>query len=98
MKIAIIGQKGIPSRAGGVEIHVEEIASRLASSGEDIKVYCRESYCEDKYDIYKNIKIKYIPSINTKHLDAITYTFLATIDAIKEKYDLLSLGFVVEKL
>ena len=89
MKIAIIGQKGIPSRAGGVEIHVEEIASRLASSGEDIKVYCRESYCEDKYDIYKNIKIKYIPSINTKHLDAITYTFLATIDAIKEKYDII---------
>ena len=89
MKIAMIGQKGIPSRVGGVEIHVEEIASRLADLGEDVRVYCRESYCENKYDVYKNIKIKYIPSINTKHLDAITYTFLATIDAIKEKNDII---------
>ena len=36
MKLAIIGQKGIPSRAGGVEIHVEEIASRLACYGENV--------------------------------------------------------------
>ena len=69
MKLAIIGQKGIPSRAGGVEIHVEEIASRLACYGENVTVYCRESYCEEKYDKYKGINIKYIPSINTKHLD-----------------------------
>lgn len=48
MKLAIIGQKGIPSRAGGVEIHVEEIASRLALHGENVTVYCRESYCEEK--------------------------------------------------
>ena len=54
MKLAIIGQKGIPSRAGGVEIHVEEIASRLACYGENVTVYCRESYCEEKYDKYKN--------------------------------------------
>ena len=89
MKLAIIGQKGIPSRAGGVEIHVEEIASRLACYGENVTVYCRESYCEEKYDKYKGINIKYIPSINTKHLDAITYTFLATIDAIKSKSDII---------
>lgn len=89
MKLAIIGQKGIPSRTGGVEIHVEEIASRLASYGENVTVYCRESYCEEKYDKYKGINLKYIPSIRTKHLDAITYTFLATIDAIKSKSDVI---------
>lgn len=89
MKIAIIGQKGIPSRAGGVEIHVEEIASRLVDKGNDVTVYCRESYCDDKYEMYKGIRIKYINSINTKHLDAITYTFLATIDAIKNDYEII---------
>ena len=94
MKLAIIGQKETPSRAGGVEIHVEEIASRLACYGENVTVYCRESYCEEKYDKYKGINIKYIPSINTKHLDAITYTFLATIDAIKSKSEYQTLSCI----
>ena len=88
MKVAVIGQKGIPSRAGGVEIHVEEISSRLATNNE-ITVYCRKSYCQDKYDQYKNIQMKYMPSINTKHLDAVTYTVLATLDAIFKDYDII---------
>ncbi|HAT4141230.1 TPA: glycosyltransferase family 4 protein [Clostridium perfringens] len=89
MKIAMIGQKGIPSRAGGVEIHVEEIAKRLVENGDEVTVYCREGYCEKKYENYNGINIKYIKSINTKHLDAITYTFLATINAIKNDYDII---------
>ena len=47
MEIAMIGQKGIPSRAGGVEIHVEEISSRLVERGNNVTVYCRKSYCEE---------------------------------------------------
>lgn len=90
MKIAVIGQKGIPSRAGGVEIHVEEIAARLSNNEEnDITVYCRKNYCEKEYKSYRGINIRYIKSINSKHLDAITYTFLATIDAIKNGHDLI---------
>lgn len=88
MKVAVIGQKGIPSRAGGVEVHVEEISSRLATNNE-ITVYCRKSYCQDKYDQYKNIQMKYMPSIHTKHLDAVTYTVLATLDAIIRDYDIV---------
>lgn len=89
MKIAIIGQKGIPSRAGGVEIHVEEIASRIIQYNNDVTVYCRESYCNERHDTYRKIKIKYMKSWNSKHLDAITYTFLSTIDAIREKNDVI---------
>ncbi len=89
MKIGVIGQKGIPSRAGGVEIHVEELASRLASSGNDITVYCRKSYCDEIKDVHRGAKLKYIPSLNTKHLDAITYTFLASIDAVISDYDIV---------
>lgn len=89
MKIGMIGQKGIPSRAGGVEIHVEEIASRLVDSGNDVTVYCRKSYCDEIKDKHKGIKLKYIPSLNTKHLDAITYTFLASIDAVFQDYDVV---------
>ena len=38
--------------------------------------------CDEIKDKHKGIKLKYIPSLNTKHLDAITYTFLASIDAV----------------
>lgn len=89
MKIAMIGQKGIPSRVGGVEIHVEEIASRLVNKGHDVTAYCRKNYCDGSFQEYKGINIKYIKSINNKHLDAITYTFLATIDAIKRDFDII---------
>lgn len=89
MKIAVIGQKGIPSRAGGVEIHVEEIMARMIDYDNTITVYCRESYCSEKYTSYRGIRIKYMKSLNSKHLDAITYTFLSTIDAIRNKNDII---------
>lgn len=82
MKIAMIGQKGIPSRTGGVEIHVEELARRLAARGHEVTVYCRKSYTEGAEPFHEGIRLRYMPTINTKHLDAITYTFLATVDAL----------------
>ena len=89
MKIAMIGQKTIPSRLGGVEIHVEEISSRLVEMGHYVTAYCRDTYSSEKYEKHKGVRIVYIKSIYTKHLDAITYTFLATIKAIRGGYDII---------
>ena len=36
MKIAMIGQKGIPATWGGVETHVEALSTKLANFGENI--------------------------------------------------------------
>ena len=68
MRIAMIGQKGIPSRAGGVEIHVEELAKRLVKQGHSVTVYCRKTYCHELKKEHEGIRLIYIPSINTKHL------------------------------
>ncbi len=87
MKIAMIGQKGIPSRAGGVEIHVEELAAGLAKAGVEVDVYCRKYYCKNRIKEHRGIHLVYIPTISTKHLDAIIYTFLATIVALGRGYD-----------
>ena len=40
-KISILGQKRIPSREGGVEVVVEELATRIAKRGIDVTVYNR---------------------------------------------------------
>ena len=53
MKIAIIGHKRIPSREGGVEVVVEELATRLVKSGNQVDVYNRKG----KNVADKNIKI-----------------------------------------
>lgn len=90
MKIAMIGQKGIPSRAGGIEIHVEEISKRLVYLGYEVEAYSRKDYCDEEYSnsLYKGINIKYTPFINSKHLDSITHTFTSTISALLSHCDI----------
>lgn len=44
LKIAVFGQKRIPSREGGVEIVVEELATRAASLGNQVTVYNRSGH------------------------------------------------------
>ncbi len=48
MRIAFIGQKGIPAKFGGVEKHVEELATRLAFLGHDVFAYTRRNYTDRK--------------------------------------------------
>lgn len=80
MKIAMIGQKGVPNRFGGIETHVTELSTRLVRAGHVVIAYARPWYCRE-YDRYNGIKIKILPSIHTKHLDAISHTLLATVHA-----------------
>jgi glycosyltransferase involved in cell wall biosynthesis len=89
MKIAFIGQKGIPTRSGGVEKHVEEIATRLASYGHEVFVYARPNYTDKNLLTYQGVTIINLPSVGTKNLDAITHTLLATLHALFKKYDVI---------
>ena len=98
MKIAMIGHKRIPSREGGVEIVVEELATRLVKEGYKVDVYNRrgknvqdKNVDKDRKNIkeYKGIRIKTIFTINKKGLDALVYSFLATIIALFGKYDVI---------
>ena len=38
MRIYFIGQKGIPAKSGGVEKHVEALATNLAKHGQEVFV------------------------------------------------------------
>jgi len=89
MKIAFIGQKGIPARDGGVERYVERLALNLASSGQEVIVYNRRSYLPENLKEYKNIKLISRPFVNNKNLAAITHTFLACLDVIWRRVDIV---------
>ncbi len=89
MRIAFIGQKGIPALSGGVEKHVEKLATRLAASGHEVTVYVRSHYTPATLHEFAGVRLVHVPSINTKHLDAISHTFCATIHALLMSYDII---------
>lgn len=81
MNIAMIGQKGVPSKFGGIETHVTELSTRLVRAGHKVTAYSRPWYTNEKADRFNGINIKSLPSIRTKHLDAISHTFISTLHA-----------------
>lgn len=98
MKIAMIGHKRIPSREGGVEVVVEELATRLVKKGHCVEVYNRKGknvqdknadLDKQKLKEYKGVRIITIPTINKKGIDALIYSFFGSIRAILGKYDVI---------
>lgn len=91
MRIAMIGQKGIPfdQDGGGVDRHVEELSKRLVQMGHQILVYVRPRFTATGVTEFEGIKLISMPSISTKHLDTITHVFLATINALFRKLDII---------
>jgi glycosyltransferase involved in cell wall biosynthesis len=101
LRIAMIGQKGLPATYGGVEHHVENLSVHLVKMGHKVTVYCRPYYSADleKYDnlvslgnleyMYKSINLKLVNSINTKHLDTITHSLASTLISNKRDFDIV---------
>ena len=89
MKIAVIGVKGVGEAKGGIERHAEELYPRLVKRGHEVIIYCRPHFTPKGLKTYRGVKIKMLLSLDTKHLDAISHTFFASIDALFHKYDLI---------
>jgi glycosyltransferase involved in cell wall biosynthesis len=89
MKIAMIGLRGIPAKSGGVEVVVENLAPLLVKLGAEVTVYCRTQYCEKRPDVWKGVKLRYLPTINTKHTEAIVHTGISSMDALFRGYDIV---------
>lgn len=89
MKIAMIGHKRIPGREGGVEVVVEELAARLAAMGHEVTAYNRSCKGADRRKSFKGVRLVWVPTINKKSLDAVVYSFLATLHALFGHYDVI---------
>ncbi len=82
MKITFVGQKGIPALAGGVERHVEELAIRLAKLPDtEVIAYTRPWYTAKALESYHGVRLVSLPSLYSKHTDAITHTLFSIIHA-----------------
>ena len=88
MRIAMIGQKGIPAVYGGIESHVDVVASILASRGHTVFVYCRPYYTPIRGD-YKGVHLVKTPTIKTRHLDCAVHTLTSTVHVLSMKPDIV---------
>ena len=89
MRIAMLGTKGIPATWGGIERHVEELATRMVDLGHEVTVYCRPYYTTTDKEYYKGVHLKKLPTMRSKNLDAVVHTFLATLHVMNEDYDIV---------
>lgn len=67
---------------GGVERHGEALAVGLAQRGHEVTVCVRSRFLQGKRRHFRGVRLVPIPSIPTKNLDAITYTFFASLYAL----------------
>lgn len=96
LRIAMIGHKRIPSREGGVEIVVEELATRMVQLGHEVTCYNRKGhhvsgkeYDTQKIKEYKGVKLKEVLTIDKKGLAAMSASFFASVKAGFGKYDVV---------
>lgn len=85
----MIGQKGVPATHGGVERHVEELGARLVCLGHEVTVFTRPNYTERSRTEHRGMRLRSLPTIGTKHLDAIVHSTLATFACWGGGYDLV---------
>ncbi len=88
LRVAFIGGRGVISRYSGIETYYEEAGSRLAELGHDVTLYCR-TYFTPKQSHFRNMRLVRLPTLRTKHLDTLLHTFLSTLHACREKYDVV---------
>jgi glycosyltransferase involved in cell wall biosynthesis len=96
LRIAMLGQKRIPSREGGVEIVVEELATKMVERGHSVTCYNRSGhhvsgaeFDQEKRGSYRGVKLKYVWTLNKKGLAAMTASVSAAICAALGPYDVV---------
>ena len=89
MRVAVIGHKQIPGRSGGVEVVVEELATRLVSRGVEVTAYNRRVEGRPSPATYGGVRLVDVFAPDSKKLNAVVYSYLATVRAIASGADVI---------
>lgn len=96
LTIAMMGHKRVPSREGGIEIVVEELATRMAALGQHVTCYNRrgnhvggKEFTRKNQDVYKGVKIKDVWTLDKRGLAAMTASVSAALCVAFGNYDVV---------
>lgn len=92
----MFGHKRIPGREGGVEVVVEEMATRMTERGHEVTCINRrghhvsgKEFDSKSNDIYKGVRIETAATIDKKGLAAMTSSFFAALKAARGDYEVV---------
>lgn len=88
LRVAFIGGRGVISKYSGIESFYEETGKRLAGMGHEITVYCRNYFTPSLVE-HNGMRLVRLPTFRSKHLETVIHTFLSTIHALTQHYDLV---------
>ncbi|MCE4222152.1 glycosyltransferase family 4 protein [Methylobacterium sp. C25] len=95
LKVMMLGLRGLPRVQGGVERHVEELASRLAKSGCSIEILVRQPYVERKGPHrWSGLLVMPLPVPRARSLEALVHTFVGVVHAARRGPDVLHIHAV----
>lgn len=96
LRIAMLGHKRIPSREGGIEIIVEELATRMAKKSHSVTCYNRKGhnvagseFDGTKLKTYKGVTLQEVFTIDKRGLAAMTASVSASLRAALGNYDVV---------
>lgn len=92
MRVFVAGTRGFPGVQGGVETHCEHLYPRLADLGCDVTVCRRRPYVEPvEGNVFRGVRFVDLWCPRQTHLEAITHTTGAVLEAARRGADLLHL-------
>ena len=92
LRIAMLGQRKVPSREGGIEVVVEELAKRMVKLGYEVTCLNRSRKHINEGELahtYQGITIKSVWTYNKRGIAAMTSAISATFMAAFGKYDIV---------
>lgn len=89
LRIAMIGQRGLPATHGGIERHVEELGARLAERGHEVVAFCRPGYSDRTGVHHRGIYLAKSRTVPTKHLEAFVHSGTSTLAALGDEFDIV---------
>lgn len=96
LRIAMMGHKRIPSREGGIEIVVGELATRMVERGHSVTAFNRTGhhvsgaqYDSHVGDTYRGVRLKNVLTLDKKGLAAMTASVSAALCAAFGPYDVV---------
>jgi glycosyltransferase involved in cell wall biosynthesis len=91
LRVAIIGSRGIPPAYGGFETLAWELSSRLAARGHRVTVYAYRGRTDETLALPDGVRRRFVPGLAGKHLETVTHTAVALVDALRVGYDVVLL-------
>jgi glycosyltransferase involved in cell wall biosynthesis len=88
VNIAMLGTRGVPASYSGFETYYEQLGSRLVQRGHRVTVYCRKHHITYAEPTYRGMRLVRLPTIANKYLDTIVHSFLSSLHALTQGYDI----------